>query len=212
MIPRLSHFSFHSFGSFLCIGNFSTLHRDADPVEHLNSVGLPAGWSKSSANLVTEWYRSNLEAREAREARTRNRVSPWQVSRNGSGPWAGSTRCIFGFRPVGPLVVEANTKPNEQCKAQVPLQRDPAVFTAAEQADRLACREMSYKIQKWNVKSAEVFPILLANARVDWLGIEDRAFCGMCSLNVPLQHGKGPLPRKSRSRYCCLDVALLTCG
>ncbi len=35
-------------------------------------------------------------------------------------------------------------------------------------------REMSYKIQKWNVMSAEVFPILLANARVDWLGIEDR--------------------------------------
>ena len=34
-------------------------------------------------------------------------------------------------------------------------------------------------------------------------------FCGMCSLCVPLQHGKGPLPRKSRSRYCCLDVALL---
>ena len=33
---------------------------------------------------------------------------------------------------------------------------------------------MSYKIQKWNVKSAEVFPILLANTRVDWLGIEDK--------------------------------------
>ncbi len=73
-----------------------------------------------------------------------------------------------------PSVVEATIKRNEQCKAQVPLQRDPAVFTAAEQADGLACREMSYKIQKWNVKSAEVFPILLANTRVDWLGIEDK--------------------------------------
>ena len=63
---------------------------------------------------------------------------------------------------------------NEKCKAQAPLQRDPAVFTATEQADGHACREMSYKIQKWNVKSAEVFPILLANTRVDWLGIEDK--------------------------------------
>ena len=35
---------------------------------------------------------------------------------------------------------------------------------------------MDYKIQKWNVKAAGTFPILLANTRVDWLGIEDHEF------------------------------------
>ena len=73
--------------------------------------------------------------------------------------WFGSKSWINTLYPASwaPSVVEAIIKRNEQCKAQAPLQRDPAVFTATEQADGLACREMSYKIQKWNVKSAEAF-------------------------------------------------------
>ena len=55
-----------------------------------------------------------------------------------------------------------------------PLQRDSTVFTATERAEGHAARAMAYKIQKWNVKSAGVFPILLANTRVDWLGLDDR--------------------------------------
>ena len=37
----------------------------------------------------------------------------------------------------------------------------------------IAARAMSYKIQKWNVKSSRTFPFLLANTRVDWLGLDD---------------------------------------
>ena len=48
-----------------------------------------------------------------------------------------------------------------------------AVFTAAERAEGHVSRDMLYKIQKWNVNSSFVFSILLANARVDWLGLED---------------------------------------
>ena len=81
--------------------------------------------------------------------------------------WFGSlswmnTLYIWFPASWAPSVVDAIIKRNEQSKAQVPLQRDSDVFTAAEQADAFACREMSYKIQKWNVKSAKVFPILLA--------------------------------------------------
>ena len=32
---------------------------------------------------------------------------------------------------------------------------------------------MTYKIQKWNIKSNRVYPILMANTRVDWLALED---------------------------------------
>ena len=36
-----------------------------------------------------------------------------------------------------------------------------------------ASREMTYKIQKWNVNSLEAHPILVANARVDWMALQD---------------------------------------
>ena len=32
---------------------------------------------------------------------------------------------------------------------------------------------MTYKIQKWNVNSDGFHPILVANARVDWLALKD---------------------------------------
>ena len=70
-----------------------------------------------------------------------------------------------------PSVVEAIVKRNKAWLATAPLRRDPSVFTAAEQAEGQAPRDMAYKIQ-WNVKSSGVFPILLANTRVDWLGID----------------------------------------
>ena len=36
-----------------------------------------------------------------------------------------------------------------------------------------ASRDMRYKIQKWNVTSGKVHPILVANARVDWMSLDD---------------------------------------
>ena len=57
--------------------------------------------------------------------------------------------------------------------ANSPVQRDPAMFNATEVENGPAAREMFYKIQKWNVRSRRVYPILLANTRVDWLALED---------------------------------------
>ena len=37
----------------------------------------------------------------------------------------------------------------------------------------IASRDMRYKIQKWNVNSEKVHPILVANARVDWMYLDD---------------------------------------
>ena len=47
------------------------------------------------------------------------------------------------------------------------------MFNATEVAMGPAARAMTYKIQKWNVHSAKVHPILVANTRVDWLALED---------------------------------------
>ena len=47
------------------------------------------------------------------------------------------------------------------------------MFNPTEVENGPASREMKYKIQKWNVKSKEVHPILVANARVDWMSLDD---------------------------------------
>ena len=92
--------------------------------------------------------------------------------------WFGSmsnmnTLYIWFPASWAPSVVEAIDKRNRRWLATTLVQRDPAVFTSTERAEGQASRDMTYKIQKWNVNSSVVFPILLANARVDWLGLED---------------------------------------
>ena len=47
------------------------------------------------------------------------------------------------------------------------------MFNATEVVMGPAARAMTYKIQKWNVRSVNVHPILVANTRVDWLALED---------------------------------------
>ena len=47
------------------------------------------------------------------------------------------------------------------------------MFNATEVEMGPAARAMTYKIQKWNVRSGRVHPILVANARVDWLALDD---------------------------------------
>ena len=95
--------------------------------------------------------------------------------------WFGSmslmnTLYIWFPASWAPSVVEAIVKRNRTWLTTSPVERDLAVFTTTERAaEGHASRDMSYKIQKWNVKSSRVFPILilLANTRVDWLGLED---------------------------------------
>ena len=92
--------------------------------------------------------------------------------------WFGSMslmNTLYVWFPAswGPSVVEAIKKRNETWLAQNPVHRDPQMFNAAEVAMGPAAREMTYKIQKWNVVSERVHPILVANARVDWLALDD---------------------------------------
>ena len=47
------------------------------------------------------------------------------------------------------------------------------MFNATEVEMGPAAREMTCKIQTWNVVSERVHPILVANARVDWLALDD---------------------------------------
>ena len=92
--------------------------------------------------------------------------------------WFGSKslmNTLYVWFPAswGPSVVEAISKRNQTWLQQHPVHRDSAMFTASQVANGTASREMVYKIQKWNVKSKEVHPILVANARVDWMALED---------------------------------------
>ena len=73
----------------------------------------------------------------------------------------------------GPSVVEAIQKRNETWLAQKPVIRDPQMFNRAEVTMGPLSRELTYKIQKWNVNSDGFHPILVANARVDWLALKD---------------------------------------
>ena len=73
----------------------------------------------------------------------------------------------------GPSVVEAISKRNQKWLQQHPVHRDPAMFNPLEVENGPASRKMRYKIQKWNVRSKEVHPILVANARVDWMSLDD---------------------------------------
>ena len=92
--------------------------------------------------------------------------------------WFGSMsmmNILYVWFPAswGPSVVEAIQKRNETWLAQKPVIRDPQMFNRAEVAMGPASRELTYKIQKWNVHSEGLHPILVANARVDWLALKD---------------------------------------
>ena len=47
------------------------------------------------------------------------------------------------------------------------------MFNASEVENGPASREITCKIQKWNVNFLEAHPILVANARVDWMALQD---------------------------------------
>ena len=96
----------------------------------------------------------------------------------GFSAWFGSMsmmNILYVWFPAswGPSVVEAIQKRNETWLAQNPVFRDPQMFNHSEVAMGPAAREMTYKIQKWNVLSDRLHPILVANARVDWLALKD---------------------------------------
>ena len=103
----------------------------------------------------------------------------------------------------GPSVVEAIQTRNVTCLAKKPTVRDPHIFDRKEaargsRAREVTCRffwlgaawvksraerpsvsgvnrhrEVTCRIQKWNIKAEGFHPILVANARVDWLAMDD---------------------------------------
>ena len=73
----------------------------------------------------------------------------------------------------GPSVVEAIQTRNVTCLAKKPIVRDPHIFDRKEAARGSRAREVTCRIQKWNIKAEGFHPILVANARVDWLAMED---------------------------------------
>ena len=73
----------------------------------------------------------------------------------------------------GPSVVEAIQKRNVTCLAKKPIVRDPHIFDRKEAAMGSRSREVTCRIQKWNIQADGFHPILVANARVDWLALKD---------------------------------------
>ena len=73
----------------------------------------------------------------------------------------------------GPSVVETIQKRNVTCLAKKPIVRDPHIFDRKEAARGSRAREVTCRIQKWNIKAEGFHPILVANARVDWLAMDD---------------------------------------
>ena len=62
---------------------------------------------------------------------------------------------------------------NVTCLAKKPIVRDPHIFDRKEAARGSRAREVTCRIQKWNIKAEGFHPILVANARVDWLAMDD---------------------------------------
>ena len=96
----------------------------------------------------------------------------------GFSDWFGSMsmmNILYVWFPAswGPSVVEAIQKRNETWLAKKPVIRDPHIFNRAEVTMGPLSRELTYKIQKWNIDADGFHPILVANARVDWLALKD---------------------------------------
>ena len=94
------------------------------------------------------------------------------------GDWFGSINMmniLYVWFPAswGPSVVEAIQKRNVTCLAKKPIVRDPHIFDRKEAAKGSRAREVNCRIQKWNIQSDGFHPILVANARVDWLALKD---------------------------------------
>ena len=92
--------------------------------------------------------------------------------------WFGSINMmniLYVWFPAswGPSVVEAIQKRNVTCLANKPIVRDPHIFDRKEAAKGSRAREVTCRIQKWNIKAEGFHPILVANARVDWLAMDD---------------------------------------
>ena len=59
------------------------------------------------------------------------------------------------------------------CLAKKPIVRDPHIFDRKEAAMGSRAREVTCRFQKWNIQADGFHPILVANARVDWLALKD---------------------------------------
>ena len=85
--------------------------------------------------------------------------------------WFGSINMmniLYVWFPAswGPSVVEAIQTRNVTCLAKKPIVRDPHIFDRKEAARGSRAREVTCRIQKWNIKAEGSHPILVARAEV----------------------------------------------
>ena len=208
MTPRMKCSSCPSSGSSLSIENFST-----QPYARRAASGLVKVLCKP--NDSTAGGKGSQKGQPLKQGGALAKFNEWFGSMS-------SMNTLYVWFPAswGPSVVEAISKRNQAWLQQHPVYRDPAIFNASEVENGPASREMTYKIQKWNVNSPEVHPILVANARVDWMSLEDSELtqqCGqesseMSSLNVRPRHGKECNRKGLLCRYSYQAVAQLTNG
>ena len=81
--------------------------------------------------------------------------------------------CVWFPASWGPSVFDAIQKRNVTCLAKKPIVRDPHIFDLKEAAMGSRSLEVTCRIQKWNIQADGFHPVLVANARVDWLALKD---------------------------------------
>ena len=80
--------------------------------------------------------------------------------------WFGSINMmniLYVWFPAswGPSVVEAIQTRNAACLAKKPIVRDPHIFDREEAARGSRAREITCRIQKWNIKAEGFHPLLV---------------------------------------------------
>ena len=131
--------------------------------------------------------------------------------------WFGSINMmniLYVWFPAswGPSVVEAIQTRNVTCLAKKPIVRDPHIFDRKEAARGSRAREVTCWIQKWNIKAEGFHPILVANARVDWLAMDDddiKTKGIFCVARCPTTKTYG-VNAPSRDQFCVRMARLIT--
>ena len=122
--------------------------------------------------------------------------------------WFGSINMmniLYVWFPAswGPSVVEAIQTRNATCLAKKPIVRDPHIFDRKEAARGSRAREVTCRIQKWNIKAEGFHPLLVANQELTGLPWRmrtlqrsfpfcSRVYCRMCIRKGRPLRGKVP--------------------
>ena len=176
------------FGMYWIIPARSSMIQRLSPCSYLSSGSTPFTerclTQLPGIDLASLWsYDERLVICRTEESRPGGKgLKPGKPKKKGLlssfGDWFGSINMmniLYVWFPAswGPSVVEAIQKRNVTCLAKKPIVRDPHIFDRKEAAKGSRAREVTCRIQKWNIQADGFHPILVANARVDWLALKD---------------------------------------